>query len=271
MTAMPEQRKSYADQANGPYSLGAMLSTLNNNAALIFLGLSILIAGFLAGSMWQENRILRKGGLTALAPAAAPAAPGAAAPAAAPAGPLSDEDWAAIQENPAGVIGDKNAKIVMVEFTDYQCPFCSRYFNDSYGALKQKYVDSGKMKIIFRDQALSFHPNAKPAAHAARCANEQGKFEAMHDSLFKNQDAWANLANAAAVTKFGELATAAGLNGNSLVTCVNSGKFNAAIEADAALGSRVGANGTPTFFVNKEILVGAQPTSVFEATIDKSI
>jgi protein-disulfide isomerase len=285
---MDTPRSSYGTTYNNmnmnesPYSFSSMLSFINNNAGLIFIALAIFIVGFLGGSLWTENKIYKKGGLgttVAQAPTGA-AAPQQAAPDA-PAGPLSDDDWKSIQENnPAGIIGDKNAKVTMVEFTDYQCPFCSQFFNTSFAQLKKDYIDTGKVKIIVRDQPLPFHPNARIGALAARCAADQGgllggnktkNYEYMHEALFKNQDTWVNLAKDAAITKFGELAQAGGMDANKMKDCVTTEKFGKEVDADSALGTKVGANGTPTFFIEKEILVGAQPTSSFTAALDKAL
>jgi protein-disulfide isomerase len=259
-----------------PYSLTAMLDFMTNNAGLIFLGLSLLIVGFLTGAMWRENTMLKAGyvgGGTPTAQAPGANAPTAAAPDAAPAQPLSDETWKQVQENPAGVIGNKNAKVTIVEFTDYQCPYCSRHFTATYPQLKKKYVDSGKVKIVLKDQPLPFHPNSKISAAAARCGGEQGKFEAMHDALFGKQNDWANLSNDDAIKKFGDMAKEVGLNGDKLMSCVKDGKFTKAIEADSVLGLKpeVGAGGTPTFFIQKTPVVGAQDLSVFEAEIEKAL
>lgn len=256
-----------------PYSLAAMLDFMSNNAGLLFLGMSLLIVGFLTGAMWRENTMLKTGyGVGTPTAAAAPA--GAAAPAA-PAAPtaLSDENWKAVQENPAGVIGNKNAKVTMVEFTDYQCPFCGRHYSDSYKKLKEKYVDTGKVKIVFKDQALPFHANAKAAAQAARCAGDQGKFEAMHDILFDKQTEWSNLASADAINKFGEYAGTIGANSGNLTQCINDGKHAKAVDDDSALGVKpeIGAGGTPTFFIEGQPIVGAQDLSVFEAEIEKAL
>lgn len=272
------QRESYTNynyqtSSEGPYSLQSMLNFLNRNAALLFMGVGILVLGFVMGSLWQENKMLKdgfaKGGAVAQVPGA-PAAPGAPE---APAGPLSDDNWKKVQADPAGIIGNKNAKVTIVEFTDYQCPFCSRHYTQTYGKLKEKYVDTGKVKIIFKDQPLPFHPNAKISANAARCGGDQGGFEKMHDALFANQEAWANLATDGAIAKFGELATAAGLNGSTLMDCVKAGKYNKQVEADGALGlqAEIGASGTPTFFIEKQPVVGAQDISTFEAEIEKAL
>ena len=262
--------QSTLSASDHPYSFAAVLSFLNNNAGLLFLGLSIFIVGFLVGAMWRENSMLKAG----LGGSPTAGAPKAEAPQeVAPALPLSDENWKKIQENPAGVIGNKNAKVTIVEFTDYQCPFCSRHYMNTHKTLKEKYIDTGKVKIIFKDQALPFHANAKSAAQAARCAGDQGKFEAMHDVLFEKQTEWSNLASADVVKKFGEYAQTTGMNGESLMKCLNDGKYAKAVEDDGALGVKpeIGAGGTPTFFIEKQPIVGAQNVSVFEAEIEKAL
>ncbi|MBW7955433.1 DsbA family protein [Patescibacteria group bacterium] len=262
-----------SEKSNSPYSMNAMLDFVTNNAGLLFLGVSLLVVGFLGGAMWRENAMLKAGigGGTGTQIAAGAGDPGAAAPA--PATELSEADWKAVQEGGVGVIGQNNAKVTMVEFTDYQCPFCSRHYTTAYKTIKEKYIDTGKVKLVLRDQALPFHPNAKPAAIAVRCAVEQnkGKLEAMHDTLFDKQDEWSNLSADQAAAKFGEYATANGLNGATLTQCVKDGKFSKEVEADMALGTKVGASGTPTFFINGKMVVGAQDISVFETEIENAL
>lgn len=268
-----ERRAVAANVNEHPYSLAAMLDFMTNNAGLLFLGMSLLIVGFLTGAMWRENTML-KAGYGAGTPTAAAAAPAAAAPAA-PAAPipLSKENWKAVQENPAGVIGKNNAEVTIVEFTDYQCPFCARHYTNTHKTLKEKYVDTGKVKIVFKDQALPFHANAKAAAQAARCAGDQGKFEAMHDILFDKQTEWSNLGATDAVNKFGEYAGTIGANSGNLTKCINDGKYAEAVDEDGALGVKpeIGAGGTPTFFIEGQPVVGAQDLSVFEAEIEKAL
>lgn len=280
MSSMTMDRGDRYNQpySNSPYSLQAMLRFFNNNAGLIFIALSVFLVGFLSGSMWTENNLLKKGLGTTPAAAAAPTTGTAAAGAGTQAGapepspsPLSDADWKEVQAAPAGVIGNQNAKVTMVEFTDYQCPFCSRHFTQTHPQLMTDYVKTGKMRIVFRDQPLPFHPNSRIGALAARCANDQGKFEAMHDALFSKQDEWVNLGKDAAIAKYGEYANTIGMNGNALVDCVKTEKHGKEVDADIALANKVGANGTPTFFINKEILVGAYPFDSFKTLIDKAL
>lgn len=251
---------------SSPYSLSSMMRFANQNFFLIALAAVLFGSGFVFGTLWTENKTLKAGGLQAAAPAAV-------APQAAPAEaqPLSDADWKEITSNAVFTLGDKNAKVTMVEFTDYQCPFCGRHYTDTHKQLVDKYVKTGKMKIIYKDQALSFHPNANSAAQAVRCAVEQNKAEAMHDKLFSTQAEWSSLSGDAVFTKYSDLANAAGLDGAKVVDCVKAGKYKAKVDEDGALGSRVGAGGTPTFFIEKDPLVGAQPLAAFEAKIDAKL
>lgn len=85
------------------------------------------------------------------------------------------------------VLGDMNAKVTLIEYSDFQCPFCDKFFRETYPLLKKEYVDTGKVRLVYRHFPLSFHPLAEPAARASECANEQGKFWEMHDGIFKLQ------------------------------------------------------------------------------------
>jgi protein-disulfide isomerase len=159
------------------------------------------------------------------------------------------------------VFGPKNAKVTIVEFSDFQCPFCSRVV-PTVQQIKQAY---GKdVRIIFRNQPLPFHNNAKPAAQAALAAHAQGKFWEMHDKLFANQKALEQ----ADLEKY---AQELGLNMAKFKADMESDKVKAKIAADMAAGSSVGANGTPTFFINGRTLVGAQPFEAFKKVIDEEL
>lgn len=251
------------ERSSSPYSFQNMMQSINNNFGLLLIGGALLLGGFVIGSLWTENKMLAKGGVgTAPTGAAAPAGevPQEATP-------LSDADWAEVQKSGL-VIGDDNAKVTMVEFTDYQCPFCGRHFTDTYPQLKEKYIDTGKVKLIVRDQPLSFHPNAASAAQAVRCAQDQNKGEAMHDILFEQQAAWSNLTGDAVLAKYKELATTAGVNANTMESCVKSEKYKQAVADDSTLANRVGAGGTPTFFIEGKPIVGAVPLATFEQEIE---
>ncbi|MEO8581558.1 MAG: DsbA family protein [Patescibacteria group bacterium] len=262
----PKQKAVMTSMSQNSYSLSSMLQFVNNNFLLLVVGSGLFIFGFVFGSLWKENQTLKAGGGLGNQPAAQ-------APAAAPAAaqPLSDADWKEIQKEPVFVIGDKNAKVTMVEFTDYQCPFCEQFYTQTQKQLIEDYVKTGKMKIILKDQPLPFHPNSNSSAQLVRCAVEQGKGLQMHDQLFTNQAMWVSLTGEDLYKKYSELANAGGLNGDKAVACVKEGKYKTATDNDSALGNKVGAGGTPTFFVEKDPLVGAQPIAAFKAKIDEKL
>ena len=161
----------------------------------------------------------------------------------------------------APVKGPANAPVTIVAWSDFECPFCSRVV-PTLKALEEEY--KGKIKVAFKHQPLPFHPNAKPAAAAAMAAHEQGKFWEMHDKLFANQRAL----DRASLEKY---AQELNLDMGKFKAALDSGKYNEMIEADSAEGSRVGANGTPTFFINGRTLVGAQPIEAFKRVIDEEL
>jgi protein-disulfide isomerase len=172
--------------------------------------------------------------------------------------------------------GSKDAPVTLVEFSDYQCPFCKRTFDDTMPELKEKYIDTGKIKHVFRDYPLPFHQNGIPAAIAAECANEQGKFWDYHNILFSKQTEWENLSGNATNEKFKEYAAnnMTQLDKNKFNSCIDSQKYKDEVEKDIADGSTYGVSGTPTFYIgNKEKgytqIVGAQPLATFESIINK--
>jgi protein-disulfide isomerase len=183
----------------------------------------------------------------------APAAPAAAAPS-----PAAKQD---IKIGDAPTIGPSNAKVTLVAFSDFQCPFCSR----AVPTLKQvEDTYKGKIRVAFKQMPLPFHDKAHLAAEAALAANEQGKFWEMHDKLFANQQ---NL-DRPALEKYAE---ELGLNMSKFKAALDSGKFKDRVDREAKEGNAVGATGTPTFFINGHILVGAQPFDAFKTAIDAEL
>jgi len=173
----------------------------------------------------------------------------------APTGDLTDDD---------PVKGDPNAPIIIIEFSDFQCPFCERFYTNTLPQIVSQYIDTGKAKLVFRDFPLSFHPNAQPAAEAAECADEQGKFWEMHDKIFENQGSMS-------VESYKLWAEEIGLNTEQFNSCLDSGKYASEVQKDFSDGAAAGVSGTPTFFINGEKLVGAQPFEAFKAVLDKYV
>ncbi|MFA5077327.1 MAG: thioredoxin domain-containing protein [Candidatus Micrarchaeia archaeon] len=142
------------------------------------------------------------------------------------------------------VLGDANAPIYIVEFTDYQCPYCKRHAVQTFPLIESNYVESGKVRYYLRDYLL--HPNSKAAATAARCAGEQGKYWDMHKVLFERQEEWASLSGDMASAKFGSYANELGLNGAAFIQCYASGKYDSSIVVDQNDAPLYGLSGTPS-------------------------
>ena len=164
--------------------------------------------------------------------------------------------------DPSRVRGNPDAPITIVEFSDFECPFCQGS-EELIKNLLSKYGD--KVKVAYRDFPLrQNHSHAETAAEAAHCANEQSKFWAYHDLLFANP---AKLDNGGLL----EQAHTAGLNETQFLSCLNTGKYRSAVDADVKAGSRAHVGGTPAFFVNGVFIAGAQSAAVFEKTIDSEL
>ncbi len=167
----------------------------------------------------------------------------------------------------APVIGDVNAPVTLIEFSDFQCPFCQRFFQESYPTLKSKYVDTGKVKVVFRHFPLPFHQNAQKAAEAAECASRQGKFTEYHDVLFtKANSDGAGLAIADLKTYAKQL----NLDAAKFNQCLDNAEAATTVSGDLADGQAAGVNGTPTFVLNGQLIVGAQPLAVFDQALGQA-
>ncbi len=191
--------------------------------------------------------------------------------AAVPTPPATNDTPATAGDGP--FIGKADAPVTVIEFTDFQCPFCQRHYQQTFGEIKTNYVDTGKIKYVVRYFPLSFHPNAEKAAEAAACANEQKKFFEMHAKLFDTQNDWSPLTAADAAAKFRQYATDIGLNVGTFSSCFDSGKTADMIKADMAAGSASGIDGTPGFWIlgpngKNQKISGAYPYATFQSAID---
>ena len=169
-------------------------------------------------------------------------------------------------------LGKPDAPVTLVEFSDYQCPFCRRHVTTTFPELKKLYVDSGKLRYVYRDFPIDrIHPEARGAAEAAHCAGDQGKFWEMHELLFARQRQ----------LKPDDLkahAQGMGLAKAAFDACFDQGKYADAVNEDETIGLSLGVSGTPTFFIGKTAadgtieavrLVGAQPIAAFRRVIDQ--
>jgi protein-disulfide isomerase len=160
-------------------------------------------------------------------------------------------------------IGPADAPVTIVEFSDFQCPYCKTFRDQTLDALLERYGD--QVRFVFRDFPLSqLHPFAQKAAEASECANEQGHYWEMHDLLFANSP---NLSEDA-LKGFAEQL---GLDMEQFNECLDSGRYADEVTADLQEGMSYGVTGTPTFFINGIRLVGAQPLANFQAIIDQEL
>jgi len=167
-----------------------------------------------------------------------------------------------VNEDPARVRGNPNAPITIVEFADFQCPFCGRV-QATLKDLLTKY--NGEVKLSYRDFPLSsIHPNAQIAAEASRCAEAQGKYWQMHDAMYANQS---KLQEPDLIKTAGSL----GMDEKSFASCLKSDKYKTAIQQDVQAGTRAGVSGTPAFFINGRFLTGALPQAEFEKIINEEL
>jgi len=175
------------------------------------------------------------------------------------------------------IIGNPDAPITIIEFSDFQCPFCARFHSQTLPLILDEYIEQGKVKLVFRDFPIqSIHPNALPASIAAECANEQGKFKEMHDMLFDNQNEWNKQDTVDALSSFSQYATNIQLEQETFDSCLTNGKYIEEIKKDLDDGRDYGVSGTPRFFVgNDQIgyveLKGAQPFESFKKIIDAQL
>ena len=162
----------------------------------------------------------------------------------------------------AYAIGPADAPITIVEFSDYQCPFCRRWHDEVYEPLLAAYP--GKIRLVYRHLPLtSIHPDALSAAEAAMCAGDQDAYWQYHEKLFSSE----SLGN----TTYIQYAQDLGLNMTAFETCMNDRKHQQAVQADSDFAINLGIRSTPTFFINGLAVVGAQPLDVFKQVIDKEL
>lgn len=175
------------------------------------------------------------------------------------------------------VKGNPDAPVTIIEYSDFQCPFCLRFFQQTLPLIEQNYIDTGKIKFVYKDLPLdSLHPNARAAHIAAECADEHGKFWEYHDVLFEKQPQWNSLASSELENTFTEFATDMGLQAASFESCMQSPNIADEVNNDTLEAASFGATGTPTFFIGNEKdgfikLVGAQPFVVFQNVIDNQL
>lgn len=237
------------------------ISGINITSVLIVL---LVIASFIIGSLWTKVTYLGKNGISPAVPAAAQVIPQGNQPQA----PAPGQKYT-VDVGHFPVKGKSDAKVTIVAFEDFRCPFCEKTFTDTEPQIFNDYVDTGKVKFAYRHYQF-LGPASVLAGNATECANEQKKFWEFHDYLYKNQpnESDTSMYN---VDRMTEIAGQLGLNVSQFKSCLSSNKYQKNVDQDMADGQKVGVSGTPTFYINGIQLVGAQPYSAFKTIIDQEL
>jgi protein-disulfide isomerase len=198
-----------------------------------------------------------------------PAAKADAAPA--PASTTAPADSLALRAaaDSGRIQGAAGAKVWLIMVSDFQCPYCKQWHDQSYAALAREYVASGKVRAAFMNFPLDQHAQALPSAEAAMCASAQQKFWPYHTALFETQARWGALADASPV--YDSLATAVGADLARFRSCTRSRVMRPVVEADRDRMQRAGVSSTPSFFVGDRQLAGALPTAEFRQALDAAL
>lgn len=236
-------------------------------AASIILGAIILAATLIYGTGKINTKIEESAFLAGSSSQGAVQVPSAPNPVgqqpSAPTGPVNVTERA-----DAPTLGNKNAKVTIYEFSDFQCPYCQRFFTGAYEQIKKDYIDTGKAKLVYRHFPLSFHNNAEISGRASECASRQGKFWEYHDVLFKNGQPDGTGLDAASLKKY---ATQLGIGNSKFNQCLDNNETASAVKADMDSGIAAGVSGTPTFYINGKQLVGALPAASFAQAIEEAL
>jgi len=201
-------------------------------------------------------------------PAASNAAPAANASAAS-ATPAAQQDPLVTAADRGRIEGDANAKTWLIVASDFQCPFCKQWHDESYKTVYDEYVRSGKIKVAYVNYPLQQHQHAMATAEAAMCAAAQGKFWPYHEALFATQKGWESLSSPAAVLD--SIAGAVGLDKAAWKQCVDSGKMKPLIDADRDRSAAAGVQSTPSFIIGDRVMLGVQPIERLRAALDSEI
>lgn len=190
-------------------------------------------------------------------------------PRAAAAAPVDSASAVLAKADAGRILGSPSAKVWVIIISDFQCPFCRQWHDESWAAIRKEYVETGKIRVAYVNLPLSIHPNALPAAEAAMCASVQGKFWPVQDALFRTQQQWARATDPRPF--FEGLARDAGADVDALRACVKSNATRPLIQGDEERATRAGAQSTPTFFVGSQPVIGAQPLATFRGAIEAAL
>lgn len=240
-----------------------------NNSQSVWMGLSFLAVGLMAGVIFTG--VSGEGGFANLLRGESEVEEVDNTPDVDP----EELETVVVSTDDDPIMGDPEAPVTIVEFSDYQCPYCQAFWKETLPLIKEKYIDTGKVKLVYRDYPLPSHTEADEAAKAAECVRDQGAlaadeaYYAMHDALFLNRSVWSGQADP--TDAIVALAEDLDYDGERLRTCMASAEAQDELNADFTAGKSYGVSGTPTFFINGKKLVGAWPYEVFEKVIESEL
>lgn len=224
-----------------------------DNRQTIFVGLSFLAIGLMLGLIFSDASLLDQ---TRTADSGAQEQE-------------VELEFVSVSEDDDAFLGDAEAPVVIVEFSDAQCPYCSKFHEETFPLIQENYIDKGLVKFVYRDFPIPSHADAQFAAIAAECVGELGGDEAyfeMIDVTFENMSAWSYVEGAEDI-----LMGYASELGYDISVCVEDPAMAEEVDADYTAGRSYGVSGTPTFFINGKKLVGAYPYEVFEQLIEAEL
>ena len=243
-----------------------IIKTMKDSSSFLTTPVAILLSSFVISiAILMHGGIIQIGSIkTVGAKPTQQAQPAAAGQPAAPAAPTKVN----VDIGHFPIKGDKNAKVTVIEFADFQCPFCEKFFSQTESNLIKDYVNTGKIKFAFRNWAF-LGPESTFAAEGAECANEQGKFWEYHDYLYSHQGQ--ENSGAFAKDKLEGFAGSIGLDADKFKTCLETDKYATQVKDEYSAGQTAGVNGTPATFVNGILISGAVPYASFQQTIDAAL
>lgn len=221
---------------------------------------AILLAGvIIAGAIMWTNGLRGARETATVAPTPAPSGESRTAN-----GDIADDD---------PYLGNPNAPVAFVEFSDFQCPFCRRFYRETLSQIKERYIKTGKVKFVYRDFPISsIHDMAETYAEAGECAEDQGKFWPMHDKIFEEQGKrGSGTISGITASDVKRWARDIGLDGAAFDQCLDSGRHASEVAKDYQDGQALGVTGTPATFINGRLVVGAVPYAQFEGLIEQAL
>lgn len=240
------------------------MSTLRNYALVVLL----VVGAFALGTLYTKNTFLEKqlleakGSPVAVAPTAGGTAPTQ------PTAPVVPQNVKVTIKDSDPIKGDPKAKVTVVEYADFQCPFCERFFTQTYPQIEKDYISTGKVKFVYKNLAF-LGKESTDAANASFCAREQNKFWEYHDKLFNSQQG--ENQGAFSIDNLKKFAVDLGLNAGQFNSCLDANKYNADVQADVAEANTNGFNSTPSFAIGTKSLIGAQPYDQFKTLIEAEL